>query len=194
MDNEEKIVYKCKWFDLIENGESIGIRSKSDSVLVLPFISDDRGLPLMVGVLNEKNDFRSGGYATSIVSGSPEDEDPNILSTAKRELLEETGIDVKDDDRWYFLGTLTGSKFVDSIHPCFAVDVTGIEAEIPKTDGSESERLSTFKFIDPNEILTVEDPFIPSLFLRIFKYIAGLDIYNREDSIFSRKKEINTEI
>lgn len=194
MDSEEKIVYKCKWFDLIENGENIGIRSKSDSVLVLPFISDDRGLPLSLGVLNEKNNFRSEGYAISIVSGSPEDEDPNILSTAKRELLEETGIEVEDDSRWYFLGTLTGSKFVDSIHPCFAVDVTGIEVGEAKTDGSESERLSSFKFIDPNEVLTVEDPFISALFLRLFKYVAGVDIYNREDSIFSKKREMNTEI
>lgn len=194
MDSEEKIVYKCKWFDLIENGENIGIRSKSDSVLVLPFISDDRGLPLSLGVLNEKNNFRTEGYATSIVSGSPEDEDPNILSTAKRELLEETGIDVEDDSRWYFLGTLTGSKFVDSIHPCFGVDVTGIEIGEAKTDGSESERLSSFKFIDPNEVLSVEDPFISALFLRLFKYVAGVDIYSREDSIFSKKREINTEI
>ena len=101
MDNEEKIIYTCKWFDLVEKGETVGMRSKNDSVLVLPFLSDDRGLPLMLGVLNEKNDFRTEGYAISIVSGSPEDEDPNILSTAKRELLEETGIDVDDDDRWY---------------------------------------------------------------------------------------------
>ena len=194
MDNEEKIVYNCKWFDLVEKGETIGMRSKNDSVLVLPFLSDDRGLPLMLGVLDEKNDFRTDGYAISIVSGSPEDEDPNILSTAKRELLEETGIDVDDDDRWYFLGTLTGSKFIDSVHPCFAVDVTGIEIKEPETDGSESERLSTFKFIDPNEVLSVEDPFISALFLRLFKYVAGVDIYSREDSTFSKKTEINTEI
>lgn len=194
MENEDKIVYRCKWFDLVEKGESIGLRSKNDSVLILPFISDDRGLPLMLGVLNEKNDFREGGYSISIISGGSEDEDPNILSTAKRELQEETGFDVKDDERWYFLGTLTGSKFVDSVHPCFAVDVTGIDRGEATTDGSESERLSSFKFIEPNDVLSIEDPFIPSLFLRIFKYVGGIDLYNREDSIFSKKKEINTEI
>ena len=194
MEKEEKIVYKCKWFDLVEKGDHTGIRTIQDSVLILPFISDDRGLPLMVGVLNERNYFRNGGYSISVISGSPEDEDPNILSTAQRELLEETGCDVKDEDRWYFLGTLTGSKFVDSIHPCFGVDITGIENGEPQTDGSIEEKLSEFKLIDSNEILQVEDPFIPSIFLRLFKYVAGIDIYGREDSIFSKKTEINTEI
>jgi selenocysteine lyase/cysteine desulfurase len=112
----------------------------------------------------------------------------------KRELLEETGFDVKEEERWYFIGTLTGSKFVDSIHPCFAVDITGIEPGEPQTDGSEQERLSKFTLVPANDIISIEDPFISALFLRIFKYVVGMDIYNREDSIFSKKKEINTEI
>lgn len=194
MNKEEKLLYGSKRFDLVEIGESTGIRTKDDSVLILPFVSDDRGLPLMVGVLNEKNSFRMGGYALSIISGTPEEEDPNTLATAQRELLEETGFDVSEEERWYFLGTLTGSKFVDSIHPCFAVDVSNINPGEPKTDGSEQERLSKFLMIPSNDVLSVEDPFIPSLFLRIFKYVVGMDIYNREDSIFSKKKEINTEI
>jgi 8-oxo-dGTP pyrophosphatase MutT (NUDIX family) len=194
MSSKEKIVYKSEWFDVVEDGESEGIRTRWDSILILPFTSDDRGFPLMLGILDEKNSFRENGYSISIVSGSPEDEDEDLLSTAKRELLEETGFDIKEDERWYFLGTLTGSKFVDSVHPCFSVDVSGITPSEPKTDGSMSEKLSKFRFINSNEVVYVEDPFISALFLRIFKYVVGMDIYNREDSIFSRRKEINTEI
>ena len=194
MNKEEKILYKSERFDVVESGESQGIRTKWDSVLILPFTSDDRGFPLMLGVLDEKNEFRESGYSTSIISGSPEEEDYDTLTTARRELLEETGFGVEEDGRWYFIGTLTGSKFVDSVHPCFAVDITGITPSKPKTDGSEQEKLSKFRFINSNEVVYLEDPFIASLFLRIFKYVVGMDIYNREDSIFSRKKEINTEI
>ena len=61
MNNEENIVYKSNRFDVVDNGEYTGIRTKNDSVLILPFVSDDQGLPLMVGVLNERNTFRSGG-------------------------------------------------------------------------------------------------------------------------------------
>jgi 8-oxo-dGTP pyrophosphatase MutT (NUDIX family) len=194
MNNEENIVYKSNRFDVVDNGEYTGIRTKNDSVLILPFVSDDQGLPLMVGVLNERNTFRSGGYSISVISGTPEDEDPNTLAAAQRELLEETGFDVTEEERWYFIGTLTGSKFVDSIHPCFAVDISGITPSEPKTDGSEQEKLSKFTLIPANEVISIEDPFVSSLFLRIFKYVVGMDIYNREDSIFSKKKEINTEI
>jgi 8-oxo-dGTP pyrophosphatase MutT (NUDIX family) len=194
MINNEKIVFKSDWFDVVKEGEYSGIRTKDDSVLILPFISDDRGFPLMLGVLNEKNSFRNGGYSISVISGRPEDEDPNTLATAQRELLEETGFDVAEDERWYFIGTLTGTKFVDSIHPCYAVDITDLTQGEVKTDGSEQEKLSTFKLIPTNEIISVEDPFISALFLRIFKYVVGIDLYNREDSIFSRKKEMNTEI
>ena len=194
MNNEENIVYKSNRFDVVDNGEYTGIRTKNDSVLILPFVSDDQGLPLMVGVLNERNTFRSGGYSISVISGTPEDEDPNILAAAQRELLEETGFDVTEEERWYFIGTLTGSKFVDSIHPCFAVDISGITPSEPKTDGSEQEKLSKFTLIPANDIISIEDPFVSALFLRIFKYVVGMDIYNREDSLFTKNKETETEI
>lgn len=194
MNRGERTLYRSKKFDIIGKGETEGIRTKWDSILILPFTSDDRGFPLMLGVIEEKNEFREGGYSASVISGSPEDEDYDTLTTAKRELSEETGFDVKEEERWYFIGTLTGTKFVDSVHPCFAVDVSGITPSEPKTDGSEQEKLSKFRFINSNEVVYLEDPFIPSMFLRIFKYVVGMDIYNREDSIFSRKKEINTEI
>jgi 8-oxo-dGTP pyrophosphatase MutT (NUDIX family) len=194
MNKEEKILYSSDRFEVVDAGENKGVRTKWDSVLILPFVSDDRGLPLSLGVLNERNFFRNGGYALSVISGSPEDEDPNTLATAQRELLEETGYDVKEEERWYFLGTLTGSKFVDSIHPCYGVDISNLNPGEPLTDGSEQEKLSQFVLIPSNQVLSIEDPFVPSLFLRIFKYVVGMDIYNREDSIFSKKKEINTEI
>ncbi len=170
MNKEEKILYSSDRFEVVDAGENKGVRTKWDSVLILPFVSDDRGLPLSLGVLNERNFFRNGGYALSVISGSPEDEDPNTLATAQRELLEETGYDVKEEERWYFLGTLTGSKFVDSIHPCYGVDISNLNPGEPLTDGSEQEKLSQFVLIPSNQVLSIEDPFVPSLFLRIFKY------------------------
>ena len=44
-----------------------------------------------------------------------------------------------DNNKWYFLGTVTATKFVDKEYPCFAIDVTGIEKGEPETDGSEQE-------------------------------------------------------
>jgi 8-oxo-dGTP pyrophosphatase MutT (NUDIX family) len=191
---QEKIVTSTPRFDVIEREGKTGIRSTVESVLILPFITDDQGLPLMLGVLKEKNPFREGGYSVTIISGSSEDEDPDYLSTAKRELKEESGFDVDDNDKWYFLGTVTASKMVDAEHPCFAVDVTGIEKGEATTDGSEQERLSQFIFIPANDVVKSKDVFIPAIFLKLFKFVVGMDLYNRDDSTFGKSKGFTVDI
>jgi 8-oxo-dGTP pyrophosphatase MutT (NUDIX family) len=191
---EEKVISSTPWFDVIEREGNFGVKTTAESVIILPFISDDQGLPLMIGVLKEKNQFREGGYSLTLVSGKCEDEDPNFLETAKRELKEESGFDVEDNAKWFFLGTVTASKFVDSEHPCFAVDVTGLSKGEAKTDGSENEKLSTFSFIPANDVVKTKDVFIPALFLKLFKYVVGMDLYKRDDSVFGTPKGFTAEI
>ena len=169
MKNKEKVLLNTPKFDVIERGNKAGIVSRVETVMLLPFVADDNGLPLMLGVLKERNLFREGGYCLSLITGTCEDEDPDYLQTAKRELKEESGYDVPDNNKWYFLGTVTASKMVDAEHPCFGVDVTGLEKDITTTDGSESEKLSEFIFIPANDVVKAKDVFIPGLFLKLFK-------------------------
>lgn len=192
--NKEKILGSSAYFDFVEREGMEGIVSKNDSVLILPFITDENGLPLMLGVLKEKNPFREGGYSLTVISGSSDDEDPDLLSTAKRELKEESGFDVDDSNKWFFLGTITASKMVDAEHPCFAVDVTGMEKGEAKGDGSEQEKLSDFIFIPANDVVKSKDVFIPALFLKLFKFVVGMDLYNRGDSTFGKAKKFEVDI
>lgn len=193
-NSQEKILSSTNRFDVIEREGKVGIRSTVESVMILPFINDDQGLPLMLGVLKEKNPFREGGYSISLISGTSEDEDPDFLETAKRELKEESGFDVTDNSKWHFLGTVTASKMVDAEHPCFGVDVTGLEKDIATTDGSESEKLSEFIFIPANDVVKAKDVFIPAIFLKLFKFVVGMDLYNRDDSTFGKSKGFTVEI
>ena len=193
-NSQEKILSSTNRFDVIEREGKVGIRSTVESVMILPFINDDQGLPLMLGVLKEKNPFREGGYSISLISGTSEDEDPDFLETAKRELKEESGFDVTDNSKWHFLGTVTASKMVDAEHPCFGVDVTGLEKDIATTDGSESEKLSEFIFIPANDVVKAKDVFIPAIFLKLFKFVVGMDLYNRDDSTFVKSKGFTVEI
>ena len=162
--------------------------------MILPFVTDDQGVPLMLGVLKEKNPFREGGYSISLISGTSEEEDPDFLETAKRELKEESGFDINDNAKWHFLGTVTASKMVDAEHPCFGVDVTGIERGTATTDGSESERLSEFIFIPANDVVKAKDVFVPAIFLKLFKFVVGMDLYNRDDSTFGKTKGFTVDI
>ena len=193
-NSQEKIISTTPRFDVVERDGKIGIRSTVESVIILPFVTDDQGLPLMLGVLKEKNPFREGGYSVALISGSCEDEDPDYLATAKRELKEESGFDVDDNDKWYFLGTVTASKMVDAEHPCFAVDVTGIKKGEATTDGSEQERLSEFIFIPANDVVKSKDVFLPAIFLKLFKFVVGMDLYNRDDSTFGKSKGFTVDI
>lgn len=193
-NNEEKVLTSTPRFDVIEIDGKVGVRSTVESVIILPFITDDQGLPLMLGVLKERNPFREGGYSVTLISGTSEDEDPDFLATAKRELKEESGFDVSDSSKWAFLGTVTASKMVDAEHPCFAVDVTGVERGEATTDGSEQEKLSEFIFIPANDVVKAKDVFVPALFLKLFKFVVGMDLYNRDDSTFGKAKGFNVEI
>jgi len=193
-NQQEKIIASTPKFDVVEREGIVGIRSTVESVIILPFVTDDQGLPLMLGVLKEKNPFREGGYSVTLITGSSEEEDPDYLSTAKRELKEESGFSVDDNDKWYFLGTVTASKMIDSEYPCFAVDVTGIERGEATTDGSEQERLSKFIFIPANDVVKSKDVFIPAIFLKLFKFVVGMDLYNRDDSTFGKSKGFTIDI
>lgn len=174
--SKTKVMYETEDFQLLGCDDLVGIKPLFMNVVIMPFTSDDNGLPLTVGVLEEPNPFREGGHNVTLVTGCTDDEDGDLLSTAKRELYEEAGINVEDNSKWYYLGAVTSSKFVDHEQPCFAVDVTGIPIEEPKTDGSELEKNAKFKFIIANDVVKAKDIFIPGLFLKLFKYVLGIDI------------------
>jgi 8-oxo-dGTP pyrophosphatase MutT (NUDIX family) len=184
MENN-KILFESPNLNVVERDGRIGVVPTFMNVVVMPFVSDEQGLPLAIGILKEPNPFREGGFSVSLITGTSEDDDPDLLSTAKRELEEESGFKADDNSRWYYLGSVTSSKFVDHEQPCFAVDVTGLEKGEAKTDGSEDEKQMVFKFIPANDVVKAKDIFIPGLFLKLFKYVLGIDIQstnNPEDS------------
>lgn len=174
-----KTLHETDKFQLLDYEGMVGIKPLFTNVVVMPFTSDSQGLPLMVGVLKEPNPFREEGFNVSLVTGTTDDEDGDLLSTAQRELYEETGLNVPDVKKWYYLGAVTSSKFVDHEQPCFAVDVTGVEKEEPKTDGSKMEAEAEFKFIPANDVVNVKDIFVPGLFLKLFKYVLGIEIQDQ---------------
>lgn len=184
MENN-KILFEAPNLNVVERDGRVGIVPTYMNVVVMPFVSDNQGLPLAIGILREPNPFREGGFSISLITGTSEDEDPDLLTTAKRELEEESGFKADDNARWYYLGSVTSSKFVDHEQPCFAVDVTGLEKGEPKTDGSEEEKNMEFKFIPANDVVKAKDIFIPGLFLKLFKYVLGIDIQsgtNQDDN------------
>lgn len=180
-ENKRHLLYSTKYFDVVRDGSMFGIEPADISVVVMPFERDPSGLPKNIGILNEYNPMRKGGYSKTLVTGRTEDEDPDILATAMRELKEESGYDVSDPERWCFLGFMTGSKTVDQEHPCFAVDITDLEPSAKLGDGSVAESKSEFKIVTVKEALDSDDCYIPTLFMKMFKYIYRVDDWAKKD-------------
>lgn len=191
---KSKNLYETQGLNVVEREGRIGIVPNFMNVVIMPFTSDENGLPLSIGVIKEKNPFRDGGMSVCLITGSTEEEDPDLLSTAKRELKEESGFDVDDNSKWYYLGSVTSSKFVDHEQPCFAVDVTGAQKGEATTDGTQEEKEMEFKFIPANDVVKAKDIFIPGLFLKLFKFVLGTDLQTESPNKLSQKKGFNFNI
>jgi 8-oxo-dGTP pyrophosphatase MutT (NUDIX family) len=193
---EVKVIDTNKYFSTIDIDGMFGIQPDDLCVVIMPYEKDKRGLPKMLGVLKEYNPMREGDYSITLVTGRAEGEDPDSLSTAMRELKEESGYDVQDAERWSYLGNMTTSKLVMQELPCFAVDITGLTKEEKEGDGTESEAKSKFMLMSVKEALNTNDSFIPTLFLKIFRYIFGFDLGKDEevqplDKVNNLKKKID---
>lgn len=163
----------------IEN--NLYIRQIEPGVIIMPYTLDNEGNPDKIGILNEVSNHRPGGMSSTLITGSQDISDSNVLQTAIRELEEESGFKVTDIKRWNFLGTIFTSKLVTNPNPCFSVDITSLAAEEKKTDGSEEEKDSKFVLLDIEEALNLDDSLVSSLFIKTFKNIM-LKTKNNEPS------------
>lgn len=167
-------------FDVVDVDGFIGIKLKTMSVAVMPFTIDENGMIDTIGLLKEYNPFREGDYSHTLITGTIDYEDDSLLYTAKRELKEEGGYEIPDTDneKWIYLGNFYPYKDSDRQIPTFAVDVTGIKAGEPKTDGTKKEKLSSLEMIASNNIMITEEMLPLSAFLRLFNYFYQKTIGN----------------
>lgn len=170
---QPKVLFEDKWFDVVDMDGHVGLRSKHMSVAVLPYTVDSNGMIENIGLLHEYNQFREGNYCDTLITGTVEYEDDSLLFTAKRELLEEGGIDMMEEDtgKWIFLGTIYPSKDGDKVIPIFAVDVTSKDINKPQGDGSKQEKLSEFSLVKVGDGLVSDEGIVLSAFLRLFNYM-----------------------
>jgi 8-oxo-dGTP pyrophosphatase MutT (NUDIX family) len=171
--NEEtqskKTIYGNNYLDVIDDNGSIYIEQIDPSVVVMPYVIDESGNPISIGIISEISNSRPGGITKTLITGSPNDDDANILQTAIRELKEESGISVENVDKWKFLGNIYTSKMISNPNPCFSVDVSGMTIGNRETDGTSDERDSSFEMMDIGEALSLDDALVSTLFIKHFK-------------------------
>lgn len=159
-------------FDVVDVEGKVGLKMKTMSVAVMPFTVDSNNIIDKIGLLKEYNPFREGDFSHTLITGTVDHEDDTLLATAKRELTEEGGYKTPEDEneRWIYLGNFFPYKDSDRQVPTFAVDVSGLEASEPETDGSKKEALSKLEMMESNQIMITEETLALSAFLRLFNY------------------------
>lgn len=167
---------ETKYLNIVEKNGIEVVIPKKNSVVILPFITDENNLPKFLGVIEENNPFRFSGKLITLITGQHDDQDNDYFTTAKRELKEESGYEVNDIEKWTYLGNITTSKFVDQEQPCFAVNVTNVEKNEPEGDGSIQEELANFKILPISEAIAGTDCYISFCFLRLFKFTMNIDV------------------
>jgi hypothetical protein len=137
--------------------------------MILPYTLDESGNPLELGLIAEPSNIREDLIYHTVITETPEDDDNDILSTAKRGLKEESGYEVDDIEKWDYLGNISTSKIVINGNPAFGVDITGMIKGEKEGDGSESEKNSKFELIPVAKAINYDDASIACLFLKIFQ-------------------------
>ena len=167
--SEPKILLQNDHIEVIEIGNRVGIQQKNPSVIILPYTTDESGNPKSLGLISEPNSLKEGGMSLTVITGSPEDYDEDILETAKRELKEEAGYEINDIEKWEYLGNIKTSKIVINGNPAFGVDVTGMERGQKSGDGSKNEENSKFSLVNLSDAINLDDALVSCLFLKIFQ-------------------------
>jgi 8-oxo-dGTP pyrophosphatase MutT (NUDIX family) len=178
------VLHSEKAFDVIETEGMVGLKSKTMSVAIMPYLVDSQGMIERIGMLKEFNPFRAGGYANTLITGTVETEDDLLFETVIRELEEEGGYKVPEGqrERIIFLGAFFPYKDSDRMIPTFAVDVTGLQKSEPAGDGSEKESLSEFVEVPTTDVMITSELLPLAAFLKLFNYFIQKSIASNVQS------------
>lgn len=165
----------------------IKIKYNLGNVVIIPYITNENNRVIGIGLLNEFNPARTNNYAYTLVTGTEDPTDETPLSTAIRELAEETGY-YADIDRWTYLGELSTNKMVECNHSCFAVNINDLKPK--KISKDKIESLSTFKIVSLNEAIKSKDAYVLSLILKIFIF-QNYNAYVNESTINIESFQLN---
>lgn len=167
-----KVLYSDSTFDVVEVMGQRGFKSKTMSVAVMPFTTDENSIVDKIGFLKEFNPFREGDYANTLITGTVESEDDDLIQTVIRELKEEGGIECPQEQvsRIIYLGNFYPYKDSDRMVPTFAIDVTGLTMSDPEGDGSKKEELSSFHLAPVTDAMSTDELLPLAAFLRLFNF------------------------
>lgn len=169
MGKTDKVLYENEWVSLVDRETRTGLVQKFMGVGVLPFTTDDSGMINTIGLLDEHNPFREDHHSMTLITGTVEGSDADLIDTVIRETKEEGGFTVDRDSTYYYLGSFYMSKDDDKVLPVFAVKVNGLTQGEAAGDGSESEERSELKMVSIEKITETQESLALAAFFKLFQ-------------------------
>lgn len=168
---DSKVFYENEWYSVVKRKSRTGIEHKFMSIAVLPFKTDESGMLDELGLLEEFNPFREEDYTLTLITGTVEGSDADLIDTVVRELKEEGGFTVNREEitRFHYLGSLYLSKDDDKLLPVFAVKVNDLEQGIAIGDGSDKEEKSKLKMVSVQTITELQESLALAAFFKLFQ-------------------------
>ncbi len=185
---EEKMLFKDKWVSIIEKTIKNGgkyLYSKADwcnsqGVAILPFAFKDEQLKLLGRF--EVCPAHSDELELCSITGGMDKEGENALVTAWRELIEEGGYKVKQEDIIY-LGSVRPSKASDMTTHLFSVpmnDESRFEVVEATGDGTAGEEGAYCDWITEEQLILSKDPLLHAMYVRMMKYGTDYQPYEKK--------------
>lgn len=142
------------------------VRCDGHIVSVLPYRDSSKGRQYLArreicpahAALNQQPEL------CSITGGVDSGNSP--VETARLELMEEAGYTI-DTANFVSLGIVKPSKAMDTVAHLFAINVSGVQRQRARGDGSRWERGATVQWISESEGLDIEDPLFVVAFARL---------------------------
>ena len=148
--SDPKILFQNNDIEIIENEGKTIIKENNPYIFIVPYIIDEIGNPESIGLMSN-----------NIICVKNIKDDIDILGSAKNGLMEKTGYNVNDTEKWDFLGNINSSPLLKTGNPAFCVNVTNIN--------NDSIEKSNFSMVPINDALNTDNSLIHCLFLKIFQ-------------------------
>lgn len=102
------------------------------------------------------------------------DRNNSIISTVKKELHEESGYLIYQDDDLISLNTCFGTKSSDTLYHLFSINLTDYDGSIDElTYENELEKSSYVKWVKTEDLINCNDPIVHIMYTRLIQKLFG---------------------
>lgn len=145
-----------KLYTVLQEGQFPRVKMHFDSIAIIPYTISN-GLIEDVFLVQEDNIMRVHGKTNNVLTGTVSEKDYCVNHTVIRELQEELGFQLQEDQllsRLTYCGNIYPHKMLDHKYQFYLVDITNIE-QTEIHENISSVKISPDKMLDSKEALVI---------------------------------------